>query len=140
QPDRATYLRLPRALAGNRRLLPQGVPACAGRHGAAGRDDCWFPICLAASEVLHHGCLLHPVRRALFWGGVPDLLHQTRSDPCEFRLVTQLHSFVCPHCLGWLTETPTALSCQGCGQTFPLSHGVPNFSTKSDYYYGEFPQ
>ena len=54
--------------------------------------------------------------------------------------MTQLHSFVCPYCLGRLTGTPTALSCQGCGQAFPLSHGVPNFSAKSDYYYGEFPQ
>jgi ubiquinone/menaquinone biosynthesis C-methylase UbiE len=39
-----------------------------------------------------------------------------------------------------LTETPTTLSCQGCGQAFPLSHGVPNFNAKSDYYYGEFSQ
>ncbi|MGO9245446.1 MAG: methyltransferase domain-containing protein [Verrucomicrobiia bacterium] len=54
--------------------------------------------------------------------------------------MTQLNPFVCPHCLGHLTETPTALSCQGCGQTFPLSHGVPNFGARSDYYYGEFPQ
>jgi ubiquinone/menaquinone biosynthesis C-methylase UbiE/aminoglycoside phosphotransferase (APT) family kinase protein len=54
--------------------------------------------------------------------------------------VTQIHSFVCPHCLGHLTESPTALSCQGCGRAFPLSDGVPNFGVKSNYYYGEFPQ
>ncbi len=52
----------------------------------------------------------------------------------------QFHPFVCPQCLGQLAETPTALSCHVCGQDFPLSHGVPNFGAKSDYYYGEFPQ
>ncbi len=48
--------------------------------------------------------------------------------------------FICPHCLGQLTEEVAALACQACAQTFPLSHGVPNFGAKTDYYYGEFPQ
>jgi ubiquinone/menaquinone biosynthesis C-methylase UbiE len=33
-----------------------------------------------------------------------------------------------------------ALVCQSCAKTFPLWHGVPNFSAATDYYYGEFPQ
>ena len=48
--------------------------------------------------------------------------------------------FVCPHCLGHLTEASITLACRSCAQTFPLWHGVPNFGAKTDYYYGEFPQ
>jgi ubiquinone/menaquinone biosynthesis C-methylase UbiE/aminoglycoside phosphotransferase (APT) family kinase protein len=54
--------------------------------------------------------------------------------------MTQTHSLVCPQCLGRVIETATALSCHACGRDFPLSHGVPNFSANSDYYYGEFSQ
>ena len=112
---------------------PAGDRALGGAHRLRS-------IRVGAAQVHYDGRILHRGRRGLFRLGVPDFLYQARTDTRAFCFVMQPDSFVCSHCLGHLTETPTALVCQGCTQAFPLWHGVPNFSATTDYYYGEFPQ
>ena len=51
-----------------------------------------------------------------------------------------LEVFACPKCLGNLNHENGHLRCINCNTAYTLKDGIPSFSRKEDYYYGEIPK